>query len=104
MIGTEFGRTPHIVTEHNNGRDHHPACFSAVMAGAGVKGGTTYGKSDKEARRPDSEPVSVQDFNATIGYALGIDSHKILHSPSGRPFRMAGADKGLGNPVKSIFL
>ena len=65
--------------------------------------GTTYGKSDKEARRPDSEPVTVQDFNATIGYALGIDSHKILHSPSGRPFRMAGAEKDLGDPVKSIF-
>ena len=103
VIGTEFGRTPHIVTEHNNGRDHHPACFSAVMAGAGIKGGTTYGKSDKEARRPDSEPVTVQDFNATIGYALGIDTHKILHSPSGRPFRMAGAEKDLGDPVKSIF-
>ena len=104
VIGTEFGRTPHIVTEHNNGRDHHPACFSAVMAGAGVNGGTTYGKSDKEARRPDSDPVTVQDFNATIGYALGIDSHKVLHSPSGRPFRMAGAEKGLGTPVKSIFV
>ena len=103
VIGTEFGRTPHIVTEHDNGRDHHPACFSTVMAGAGIKGGTTYGKSDKEARRPDSDPVTVQDFNSTIGYALGIDSQKILHSPSGRPFRMAGAEKDLGDPVKSIF-
>ena len=103
VIGTEFGRTPNIVTEHNNGRDHHPACFSTVMAGAGIKGGTTYGKSDREARRPDTDGVSVQDFNATIGYALGVDSQKILHSPSGRPFRMAGAEKGIGNPIKSIF-
>jgi uncharacterized protein (DUF1501 family) len=103
VIGTEFGRTPNIVTEHDNGRDHHPACFSTVMAGAGIKGGTTYGKSDREARRPDTDGVSVQDFNATIGYALGIDSQKILHSPSGRPFRMAGAEKDIGNPIKSIF-
>ena len=103
VIGTEFGRTPNIVTEHDNGRDHHPACFSTVMAGAGIKGGTTYGKSDREARRPDTDGVSVQDFNATIGYALGVDSQKILHSPSGRPFRMAGAEKDIGNPIKSIF-
>lgn len=104
VIGTEFGRTPHIVTEHSNGRDHHPACFSAVMAGAGVRGGTTYGQSDKEGRRPAENGVSVQDFNATIGYGLGIDTHKILHSPSGRPFRMAGAEKDLGNPIKDIFI
>lgn len=103
VIGTEFGRTPHIVTEHNNGRDHHPACFSAVMAGAGVQGGSVYGKSDKQGRRPADKPVSVQDFNATIGYALGVDSQKILHSPSGRPFRMAGPEKELGEPVKEIF-
>jgi hypothetical protein len=103
VIGTEFGRTPMIVTEHNNGRDHHPACFSAVMAGAGVRGGTVYGESDREGNRPADKAMSVQDFNATIGYALGIDSHKILHSPSGRPFRMAGAEAELGTPVKEIF-
>ena len=103
VIGTEFGRTPHIVTEHNNGRDHHPACFSAVMAGAGIKGGTTYGRSDATGRRVKSNPVTVQDFNATIGYALGIDTAKVVHSPSGRPFRMAGADKDIGSPIKDIF-
>jgi uncharacterized protein (DUF1501 family) len=103
VIGTEFGRTPHIVTEHNDGRDHHPACFSAVLAGAGVRGGTTYGESDREGSRPADKAMSVQDFNATIGYALGIDSHKIYTSPSGRPFRMAGAEAELGNPAKEIF-
>ena len=39
VIATEFGRTPRIVEEHNSGRDHHPACFSAVMAGGGIAGG-----------------------------------------------------------------
>ena len=52
VIGTEFGRSPGIVEEHNNGRDHHPACFSCVLAGGGVKGGTVYGKSDAEAFHP----------------------------------------------------
>ena len=104
VIGTEFGRTPKIVAEHNNGRDHHPSCFTCVMAGAGIKGGTTYGKSDRAGHRVDTDGVTVQDFNATIGYALGLDSGKILKSPSGRPFRMAGADASLGKPVTSIFV
>ena len=103
VIGTEFGRTPTIVTEHNNGRDHHPSCFSCVMAGAGIKGGTSYGLSDSEGRKVKQDPVTVQDFNATIGYALGLDTAKVLHSPSGRPFRMGGAEKELGKPVTGIF-
>lgn len=103
VIGTEFGRSPGIVTEHNNGRDHHPACFTCVLAGGGVKGGTTYGKSDSRGYRPKDNPVTIQDFNATIGYALGVDHAKIIHSPSGRPFRLGGADKDLGSPLKSIF-
>lgn len=103
VIGTEFGRSPEIVTHHNNGRDHHPACFSCVLAGGGVQGGRTYGKSDPKGIRPKEDPVTMQDLNSTIGYALGIDSSKILHSPSGRPFRMGGADAQLGSPITSIF-
>ncbi|MBK1833969.1 DUF1501 domain-containing protein [Roseibacillus ishigakijimensis] len=103
VIATEFGRSPNIVTEHNNGRDHHPACFSTVVAGGGVKGGTTYGKSDKNGNRPDENPVTLQDLNATIGYALGLDHSQVIYSPSGRPFRMGGPDESLGSPVTSIF-
>ena len=104
VIGTEFGRTPNIVAEHNNGRDHHPSCFSCVMAGAGIKGGTAYGKSDRSGNKVDTDGVTVQDFNATIGYALGLQTDKVLKSPSGRPFRMAGADADLGKPITSIFV
>ncbi|MEM9080156.1 MAG: DUF1501 domain-containing protein [Verrucomicrobiota bacterium] len=104
VIGTEFGRSPNIVMEHNNGRDHHPACFSCVLAGGGVKGGVSYGKSDKNGNRPDESPVTLQDFNATIGYALGLDHEQVIYSPSGRPFRMGGADKELGTPLTSIFV
>jgi hypothetical protein len=103
VIGTEFGRSPGIVAEHNNGRDHHPACFTCVLAGAGVKGGTTYGKSDAGGYRPKDNPVTIQDFNATIGYALGLDHAEVIHSPSGRPFRLGGADADLGSPLKSVF-
>ncbi len=103
VIGTEFGRTPKIVTEHSNGRDHHPSCFSTVMAGGGVKGGIKYGETDKNGARVSKNPVTIQDFNATIAYALGIDHAQVVSSPSGRPFRMAGADAELGKPITEIF-
>jgi hypothetical protein len=103
VIATEFGRTPRIVTEHNNGRDHHPACFSAVMAGGGIAGGQKYGESDKNGARVAKDPVTIQDFNATIGYALGIDHAQVVSSPSGRPFRLGGAEADLGQPIQSIF-
>lgn len=103
VIATEFGRSPNIVTEHNNGRDHHPACFSTVIAGGGVQGGTKYGASDKYGNRPDSDPVTLQDLNATIAHGLGLDHEQIVYSPSGRPFRMGGPDKELGKPITSIF-
>ena len=103
VIGTEFGRTPRIVEEHNSGRDHHPACFSTVMAGGGIAGGQKYGESDKSGNRVAENAVTVQDFNATIGYALGIDYSQVVSSPSGRPFRMAGAEAELGKPITSIF-
>lgn len=103
VIATEFGRSPNIVAEHNNGRDHHPACFSCVISGGGVKGGVKYGKSDKNGNRPDEKPVTLQDLNATIGYALGLDHSQVVYSPSGRPFRMGGADDVLGSPLTSIF-
>lgn len=103
VIATEFGRSPNIVAEHNNGRDHHPACFSCVIAGGGVQGGVKYGKSDKSGNRPDEKPVTLQDLNATIGYALGLDHAQVVYSPSGRPFRMGGADDVLGSPITSIF-
>lgn len=103
VIATEFGRTPEIVSAHNSGRDHHPACFSAVMAGGGIAGGQKYGESDKNGDRVAKDAVTMQDFNATIGHALGIDHSQVVNSPSGRPFRMAGADAEIGKPITSIF-
>ena len=50
----EFGRTPKI--NGNAGRDHWPNCYSIVLAGGGVRGGITYGSSDKMGAYPDSDP------------------------------------------------
>jgi uncharacterized protein (DUF1501 family) len=99
VVATEFGRTPKIREEHNNGRDHHPAAFSCLLAGGGVKGGFRYGKTDREGSRVEDHPVEIQDFNATIAHALGIPHDQVIMSPSKRPFRFADQ----GTPVAEVF-
>ncbi len=103
VVATEFGRTPEIKTEHSDGRDHHPSAFSCLLAGGGVKGGIKYGTTDNEANKVKDNPVTIQDFNATIAHALGLPHNLVLMSPTKRPFKIAGADKEQGTPIASIF-
>ncbi len=104
VVATEFGRTPEIVTAHGDGRDHHPGAFSCVLAGGGVKGGMKYGETDGRANKIRSGRVTVQDFNATIAYALGLPHDLVLMSPTKRPFRIAGPDGQEGKPVTALFI
>jgi hypothetical protein len=97
VIGTEFGRSPEI--NGNAGRNHHPTAFSCVLAGGGIKGGQVYGATDERGHSIAENGVTVPDFNATIAFALGLPLDKVVHSPSGRPFRVA--DKG--QPIKALF-
>jgi len=97
VLATEFGRTPEINT--NEGRDHHPKAFSCLMAGGGVRGGQVYGSTDERGASIQGNAVTIPDFNATIGYALGLPLDQVLYSPSMRPFTLA--DKG--QPVTSLF-
>ncbi|MEC9091485.1 MAG: DUF1501 domain-containing protein [Planctomycetota bacterium] len=99
VLATEFGRTPKIVTERQNGRNHYPKAFSGLLIGGGIQGGIKYGKTDKEGREVEENPVEVPDFNATIGYALGLPLEKDVFSPSRRPFRVAHK----GKPITALF-
>jgi hypothetical protein len=91
---TEFGRTPKIgYTQSNNtanqtGRDHHPQCYSILLAGAGVQGGTYYGRSDKDGWSPAENPVHPGDLGATVYDAFGIDPDQEVHDELGRPHRL----------------
>jgi uncharacterized protein (DUF1501 family) len=96
VLATEFGRTPAI--NENAGRDHHPAVFSCVLAGAGVKGGIVHGASDPQGRLPDRDAVSVADFNTTIAAAAGLPYEKEFTAPNGRPFKIGGG----GKPIAAI--
>ena len=96
VICSEFGRTPKV--NARGGRDHYPKVFSTVFAGAGVKGGTIYGSSDKEGKEVADKQTTIQDFHATVGHLMGMEVEKVTMSPSGRPFTVANK----GNIVKGI--
>ena len=90
VVASEFGRTPEVKAGRV-GRDHHPSAFSALVAGGGIKSGYVHGKSDKRAHYVDESPVKMEDLNATIAWAMGMDITKTIYSPSGRPFKIANA-------------
>lgn len=99
VLATEFGRTPTIIEAHKNGRDHHPTAFSCVVAGAGIGGGQVYGATDAKGARVTDRKVSIPDFNATIGWALGLPLDEKFTAASGEQFQIA-AD---GQPVTALF-
>jgi uncharacterized protein (DUF1501 family) len=85
--GGEFGRTP-MVQGGNDGRDHHPNCFSMWMAGGGVKPGITLGESDDLGFNATVDKVHVHDLHATILHVLGFDHTKLTYRFQGRDFRL----------------
>lgn len=96
VLGTEFGRSPAI--NENAGRDHHPAVFSCLLAGAGIKGGVVHGASDARGHSPDRDAVTVADFNTTIAAAMRLPHAKEFHAPNGRPFKIGGG----GTPIAAV--
>ncbi len=81
---TEFGRTPRI--NGANGRDHFPNCYSTAFAGAGVRGGFVYGRSDRTASAPADLACGPADLHATIFHALGIPLDSPIQDHLGRTF------------------
>jgi hypothetical protein len=90
LVMTDFGRTPKI--NSSGGRDHWPNCFSIAMAGGGVKGGQVIGESDALGEFVKHRPITPGDLAATIYTLLGIDPGHELHTPDGRPIRIAPQD------------
>ena len=92
----EFGRTPQI--NGTAGRDHWPDCYTVLLAGGGVRGGTVYGASDQLGAFPASDPVTPSDLAATIFWRFGINPASEVHDLTGRPHRIAD-----GQPLRQIF-
>jgi len=100
----EFGRSPKIgaPTTDNvgpGGRDHWPSCYTALIAGGGIRGGQVYGESDKIGAYPQKNPVHPYELIATVYHALGIDAGTIYHDTLNRPRRLVEH----GGPVLGLF-
>lgn len=92
--GGEFGRTPTSQRSGNiyTGRDHNMQAFSSWMAGGGVKGGLSYGKTDDFGHKVIENPVSVHDFHATILHLLGLHHQELFFRRSGLEERLTGVN------------
>lgn len=89
--GGEFGRTIYSqggLSVADYGRDHHPRCFTMLMAGAGIKGGLTWGETDDYCYNIVRDPVHVHDLNATILHLMGVDHTRLTYRYQGRDFRL----------------
>lgn len=93
----EFGRSPQrgVSTSGNNnsddGRDHWPYCYTAVMAGAGTRRGYVHGKSDKTASGPLEDPVHPSELLATIYHSFGIHPETIVYNHLNQPRELVKA-------------
>ena len=97
VVVGEFGRTPKIVKSPYAGRDHWPQCYSALLAGGGIRGGAVHGSSDKQGAYVKSHPVSPEDFGATLFHALGV-APEIRFGPDGFSQRVSE-----GQPIATLF-
>ena len=83
---TDFGRTPKINSA--SGRDHWASAGFAIMAGAGVPGGSVIGATDEEGGAPTKNEYLSEDIAATIYAKLGLPEKYLVHAPDGRPVQI----------------
>ena len=93
----EFGRTP--AAQNRNGRDHNNRGYTSWMAGAGVKGGFSYGATDEHGFEAVEGKCHIHDWHATILHLLGLDHKQLTYRYAGRDFRLTDV---YGNVLKDI--
>lgn len=93
---TDFGRTPRI--NANDGRDHHPASSSVVLAGAGIRTNQVYGETDAQGAKVTKGALTVPGLVATLATVLGLDPADAAISPAGRPIALADG----GQPLRDL--
>ena len=89
--GGEIGRLP--VTENHGaaekaGRDHNGQGFSSWLAGGGIRGGMTYGETDEFGHKAVVNPVSPNDYHATLLHLFGVDHQRLLYQNNGLEQRL----------------
>ncbi|MEM7394505.1 MAG: DUF1501 domain-containing protein [Verrucomicrobiota bacterium] len=89
--GGEFGRTAY--TQGSNGRDHHPRCFTKVIAGGGFKGGLSYGSTDEYGYNIQESVVHVRDLHATLMHCMGIEHERFTYKFQGLDAKLTGVEE-----------
>jgi hypothetical protein len=84
--GGEFGRTPYA--QGTNGRDHNSRGYTMWMAGGGVRGGFSYGRTDDYGYEAVAQRMHIHDWHATILYLLGLNHERLTYRHAGRDFRL----------------
>ncbi|GAB5406063.1 MAG: DUF1501 domain-containing protein [Aureliella sp.] len=114
VFSGEFGRTVYCQGKQERdkyGRDHHPRCFTAWMAGGGIRGGIEHGQTDEYSynivdssgavtTRFEDDAVHVRDLNATILHQLGIDHNRLVFPFQGLDQKLTGVNEA--HVVKKI--
>ena len=95
--GGEFGRSP--TSEKTTGRDHNHYGFTVWMAGGGVKGGISYGATDRFGCSAVEDRVHVHDLHATILHLMGLDHERLTYRYSGRDFRLTDVHGTVVNEI-----
>jgi uncharacterized protein (DUF1501 family) len=103
LVTSEMGRTPKIGDPRSGGvsgagRDHWTHCLTNVMAGGGIRGGQTYGASDRLGEYPADKPLTPADIAKTVYHAMGVTNLEAT-DPTGRPYNLLAE----GNPIVDLF-
>ncbi len=91
LFTTEFGRTPFTQSAADTvgtGRDHNRYGFSVWMAGAGLKPGFSWGNTDEIGWKATENPVTWNDFHATLLHLFGIDHKQLTYYHNGTQRRL----------------
>jgi hypothetical protein len=97
LFGGEFGRQP--IGQSADGRDHQVDGFTMWLAGAGVRGGFSYGSTDEYGQKIASNKMHIHDLNATLLHLMGLDHTQLTYPYAGRDFRLTDV---FGQVVKEI--
>lgn len=93
----DFGRTPRISKPWAS-RDHWPRANTILLAGAGLRGGSVFGATDRHAAEVIADPVSPGDLTATMLDALGVDPQQLVADASGQPHRLSPGQSLINRP------
>ena len=97
LWGGEFGRTPD--SRQDDGRDHNHQGFTVWMAGGGIRGGHSHGRTDDHGAKAVENPVHIHDLHATLLHCLGLDHERLTYHYGGRDHRLTDVD---GSVVRAI--